>query len=62
MTNKRYFKDCYGCTAVIEEKAEGARLKVSNAHGGRIANKLYKSYRGARIAMGRMSDGWREVH
>lgn len=58
---KRTFKDFYGCTASISESSNGYRLRVSNAYGSRIKNQLYTSYRGARSAMGRMSDCWKEV-
>lgn len=59
--NKRYFKDFYGGTASIAETPKGFRLRCANAHSGRTVNKVYETYRGARTAMGRMSDGWREV-
>lgn len=58
--NKRYFKDFYGDTACIAETRNGYRLTVS-AGGRRHWNKVYVTYRGARIAMGRMGDCWREV-
>lgn len=58
---KRVFKDFYGCTASISESSNGFRLRVSNGCGQRIKNQLYTSYRGARSAMSRMSDCWKEV-
>lgn len=57
----RYFKDFYGCTASIKENAGCYWLRVSNAHGRRIKNAAYETYRGARSAMGRMGDCWKEV-
>ena len=58
---KRYFKDAYGCTASIAETPKGYRLRCANPYGGVIRNDVFGTYRGARQAMGRMSDGWREV-
>lgn len=58
---KRYYKDAYGCTASISETPKAATLRVCDAHGACIHKKRYGNFRGARIAMGRMSDGWREV-
>lgn len=59
---KKYFKDFYGCSASITIKASGtAVLKVSDSYGKRFWNKEHKSERGARCAMAKLSDGWREV-
>ena len=60
----RYFKDFYGCTASISEGAGEFpyRLKVSAANGHRFCNRTYQTYKGARTAMGRMGDGWKEVY
>lgn len=61
MENKRYFKDFYGCSACISRKRNGKyNLKVS-APIKRIWDKDYATYSGARIAMGKLSDGWWEV-
>ncbi len=59
---KRYFKDFYGCTDSIGKTRDGKfRLKVAiPGRTGRI-NKVYDTERGARIALGRSSDGWNEV-
>ena len=58
---KRY-KNFYGSTASIKINRDGtAVLKVSDGHGKRFVNKVYKSERGARIAMGKIGDCWREV-
>ena len=56
----RYFKDFYGCTASIKERSDG-RFTLRVASGASKTNKVYETYRGARSAMSRMSDGWREV-
>ena len=58
---KRYFKDFYGGTASIAETSSGFRLCVADGHGRRMISKLYKTYRGARCAMGKLSDSWKEV-
>ena len=60
---KRYYKGHYGSTACIAETRKGWRLTASSS-GRRFWNKVYSTYRGARIALGRLGDGegdWREV-
>ena len=55
------FRDFYGCHASIRNTAGGAaRLVVRNPSGKIIKTGNYTSRKGARIAMGRMSDGWYE--
>lgn len=57
---KRYFKDVYGATASILTHRDGtATLTV--CCGGKRSRKTYNTERGARSAMGRMSDEWKEV-
>lgn len=57
---KRY-KDSYGCTASIRTDINGlARLTVRNPQGKLIKAQYYSTERGAKIAMGRMSDSWIE--
>lgn len=58
---KWYFKDCYGCTASISHTRKGFRLKVCNGYGDRFLNKLYTTYKGARIALGKTGEGWEEA-
>ena len=58
---KRHYTDCYRGTASIVEEARGYVLTVCDGHGRRTLRKAYGTWRGARIAMGRMSDCWREV-
>ena len=58
---KRYYRDAYGCTASISETPKAVTLCVCSAQGAYIHRRRYKTFRGARAAMGRMSDGWREV-
>ena len=58
----RRFRDFFGCTAEITETRHGEyRLTTWTPQGIPVINKVYGTYRGARIAMGRMSDGWKEV-
>ena len=53
------YRDVYGCTACIREAKTGsARLTVYSGSGKIIHSKTYTSKRGAKIAMGKMSDGW----
>ena len=53
------YRDVYGCTACIREAKSGAtRLTVYTGSGKLIHSKTYTSKRGAKIAMGRLSDGW----
>ena len=56
---KRYYRDFYGCTASISQMRNGKfKLRV---FAGKTITKTYETFRGARSAMARMSDGWREV-
>lgn len=57
---KRYYKDFYGTTASITKRRDGTAKLVMCA-GGKRESKVYNSERGARIAMGKSSDGWYEV-
>ena len=59
----RYFRDHYGSTASIVE-GEGERpfrLRISAYDGRRWCDRSYGTYRGARVALGRMGDCWEEV-
>ena len=62
MKEKESYKDIYGCTASIVQTKNGYRLKVF-AGCRYIINKVYDTYRGAKIAMGRTGDAgdWRRV-
>jgi len=58
----KVFKDFYGCTATITDQNDGkVRLVMKTASGRTITRKSYTTYRGARVAMSRSSDGWNEV-
>lgn len=57
-----YYRDSYGCTASIRTRKDGtAALKASDAHGHRFWSVIYTSERGAKIALGKLSDSWQEV-
>lgn len=57
-----YYRDAYGCTASLRTRKDGsAVLKVSDGHGKRFWNVTYMTERGARIALGKLSDGWKEI-
>lgn len=51
------FKDFYGCVATLKPRGEGVHLTVKTAGGKTILSKPYSTERGARIAMGKCSDG-----
>lgn len=57
----RYFKDFYGTSAKITTHKDGTAVLKMSAGGKRFWNKTYATERGAKIAMGKMSDCWREV-
>ena len=61
MSMKKYFKDFYGATASIQTGRDGTAKLMVSAGGKRIVNKTYNTERGARVAMGRIGDGWREI-
>jgi hypothetical protein len=55
------YKDFYGCTATIRTSKGQYKLVMKTAAGKTIGNNLYDTFNGARIAMGKSSDGWKEV-
>lgn len=55
------FRDFYGGTASIKTGASGATLTVRTSGGKLTHKKTYATERGAKIAMGRISEGWRKV-
>lgn len=58
----RYFRDAYGCTASIRLNRDGsATLKIADAHGRPVHGKCHGTERGARIALGKYGDCWKEV-
>ena len=57
---KEVYKDIYGCTASVEAKGDKYVLRTSA--GNKRTKKEYSTYRGAKCAIGRMSDGWNKVN
>jgi len=59
---KLLYKDFYDGFATITEHRNGTfGLVVKTLHGKVTLKKDYRSLRGAKIAMGKLSDGWTEV-
>ena len=59
---KKYYRDFYGSTASIRLNRDGsATLKVADPYGRPCFGKVYGSERGAKIALGKQGDCWREV-
>jgi hypothetical protein len=56
---KRY-TDFYGCSAYVKPVPNGFRLTIHTLSGKKITDKVYKTERGVKIAMGKLSDGWEE--
>ena len=55
---KEFYEDFYGCTASILRHPSGkSLLTVRVPQGDLIHSKTYPTYRGARIALGKMSEG-----
>ena len=58
---KEYFRDPYGCTASIRKTSTGKwQLRLCIPTGACFFSKTYATYRGARIALGKHSDGMME--
>jgi|GEM_PF-2954293 len=56
------YRDFYGCTASSTPTRDGRyRLKMRPPHSILCANKVYNTFRGARVALGKLSDCWEEV-
>ena len=58
---KEYYRDIYGCTASIYRRPDDpvVNLTVCDGHGNIVINwRPYRTYAGAKIALGKMSDGW----
>lgn len=55
---KRYYKDFYGGTASIAETKSGSyRLRYSTVNGSLVLNKCYETFGGARLALGKFTEG-----
>lgn len=58
MLKKEYFRDSYGCTASILRHHDGrSLLTVRIPQGDLVHSKTYSTYRGARIALGKLTEG-----
>lgn len=61
MNMKKYYRDFYGSSASIQMMRDGsAKLRI-RCGSKLIVNKTYNTERGAKVAMGKSSDGWYEV-
>ncbi|MDL2280356.1 hypothetical protein LJC10_00685 [Selenomonadales bacterium OttesenSCG-928-I06] len=59
---KTYYKGWYGATASITKTKCGEyRLKVRGVTGKLFVNKVYETYKGVMIALGKNLEGWKEV-
>ena len=55
---KEYFEDFYGFTYSLLHNTDGQVLLTARfPHGGLYLSKVYSTERGARIALGRISEG-----
>ena len=58
---KEYFRDPYGCTASIRKTSTGKwQLRLCIPSGSCFFSKTYTTYHGARIALGKHSEGMME--
>lgn len=59
---KAIYTDFYGCTATLQQAAgrETTKLTVRTSGGHLIHRQEYHTWRGAKIAMGKLGDCWRE--
>ena len=57
---RAFYTDFYGCHADLCQYLNGTttRLTIRDPYGHVIHRKEYRSWRGARIAMGKMGDCW----
>jgi len=62
MTTVKYFKLMYGGTASIRLNKDGsATLKACDANGKFFYGKCYGSERAAKVALGKLTDGYEEI-
>ena len=59
--NKKIFKDLYGNTASIQWYQGHYLLTCRNAYGEVWKKSKYSTEKGARIALGKTGEGWREI-
>ena len=59
---KRFYRDCYGCTAsIMIHRDATTTLTICTSQGNQVLRRTYDTERGARIAMGQYSDSWSET-
>lgn len=57
---RAFYTDFYGCHADLCQYASGTtRLTIRTQHGTIIHRKEYRTWIGAKIAMGKLGDCWR---
>ena len=58
---RAYYRDFCGCTADLCQYLSGetTRLTIRDPYGAIIHRKEYKTWKGAKIALGKWSDSWR---
>ena len=58
---RAFYVDFYGCHADLCQMlgSEETRLTVRDASGNIFHRKYYRTWRGAKIAMGKLGDCWR---
>lgn len=57
---RKVFRDCYGGTASIKKWGERYILTARTSYGNVYHKKTYASYRGAKIALGKLTEGMYE--
>ena len=55
-----YYRDFYGSTASLKERGNRFILTVRLSDGRLYSKKSYTSRRGAKIALGKMGECWKE--
>lgn len=62
-TKREFYKDLTGCTASITKSRTLYWLKVYTPSGCMLIHfKSYTSYRGAKIALGKIGQSWTMTH
>lgn len=58
---RAFYTDFYGCHADLCQfiHSEKTRLTIRDPYGKVIHRKVYNTWRGARIAMGKLGDCWK---
>lgn len=60
MATRKFYRDAYGAKAALWKGSKGYGLLVT-CMGKRIIAKTYATERGAKIAMGKVGDCWKEA-